>query len=99
MLVSRHQAGIGRDLWRSSSPAPCSKQGHLEQIAQGCGQSEFAYLQGWRLCNLSGQPVPAHGHPYNRKDFFSCSERTSQPLKKLQATLTYFGSNLILAAF
>jgi len=26
--------GVGRDLWRSSSPTPLLKQGHLQQAAQ-----------------------------------------------------------------
>jgi len=35
----------GRDLWRSSGPAPLPKQGHLEQAAQGLAQAGFAYLR------------------------------------------------------
>lgn len=31
----------------------CSKQGHLQQVAQGCVQSGSKYLQRWRLQNLS----------------------------------------------
>lgn len=33
---------------------PCSRQGQLEQIAQNCVKSDFEYLQGLRLHNLSG---------------------------------------------
>ena len=29
----------------------------------------FEYLQEWRLCNLSGQPVPVFGHTYSEKVF------------------------------
>lgn len=51
----------------------------------GCSahvQSEFAHLQGRRLCNLSGQPVPACGHICNKKkDFFLMFRKSPQPLK------------------
>jgi len=29
----------------------------------------FEYLQGWRLHNLSGQPVPGLGHPHSEETF------------------------------
>jgi len=29
----------------------------------------FKYLQGWRLHNLSGQPVPVLSHPHSEKVF------------------------------
>jgi len=45
------------------------KQGYLEPVAQGCVQTAFEYLQGWRLHNLSGQPVPVLGHPDSKKVF------------------------------
>lgn len=38
---------IGKDLWRSSTSTPCSKQGQLQQLAQDCVQVGFEYLQGW----------------------------------------------------
>lgn len=41
-------------------PAPQFKQGHLIRAgchSRECDQSGFEYLQGWRLCNLSIQPV------------------------------------------
>ena len=59
----------GGDLWRSSGPTPVLKQGHLEQVAQDCIQMAFQYLQGWRLHNLSGQPVPVLGHSPSKKVF------------------------------
>ena len=55
--------GVGKDLWRSSSPTPLLKQGHLEQAAQDCVQAGFEYLQRRRLHNLPGQPVPVLRHP------------------------------------
>lgn len=39
------------------SPTPCSQQGHLEPVAQGCIPLDFEYLQRWRLYKLSGQLV------------------------------------------
>ena len=45
------------------------KQGHLEPVAQGHVQTDFEYLQGWRLCSLSGQPVPVLSHLHSEKVF------------------------------
>jgi len=45
---------------------PCSKQGQLLQVAQDHDQLGFDCLQGWRLHNLSGQPVPVFSHPCNK---------------------------------
>lgn len=47
---------VGRHLWRHSSLL-CSKPSLLQHISQCCVQSDFKYLQGWRLNKLSGQPV------------------------------------------
>uniref|UniRef100_A0A8B9P213 CUB and sushi domain-containing protein 3 n=1 Tax=Apteryx owenii TaxID=8824 RepID=A0A8B9P213_APTOW len=60
---------VGRDLWRSSSPTPLLKQGHLEHVAQDCIQAGFEYLQRRRLHHLSGQPVPVLCHPHSEKVF------------------------------
>uniref|UniRef100_A0A8B9Q4U4 Transmembrane protein 19 n=1 Tax=Apteryx owenii TaxID=8824 RepID=A0A8B9Q4U4_APTOW len=60
---------FGRDLWRSSSPTLLLKQGHLEHVAQDPVQVGFEYLQGWRLHNLSGQPVPVLCHPHSKEVF------------------------------
>jgi len=38
---------------------PLPKQDHLQQVAQDLVQVSFEYLQGRRIHNLSGQPVPA----------------------------------------
>ena len=57
-------AEVGRDLWRSSGPTPLLKQGHPEPVAQ-----DHEYLQGWRLHNHLGQPVPVLGHPHSEKVF------------------------------
>jgi len=45
------------------------KQGHLEPVAQDHVQMAFENLQGWRLHNLLGLPVPVVSH--------LCSEKTS----------------------
>jgi len=60
---------VGRELWRSSSPTPLLKQGHLQPVSQDHDQTAFEYLQGWRLHQLPGQPVPVLGHPHNEKLF------------------------------
>jgi len=49
---------VGRDLWKSFSPLPMPKQGHLEQVAQDLVQAGFEYLQR-RVHKPSGQPVPS----------------------------------------
>lgn len=50
---------VARDLWRSSGPTPLLKQRHLDQFAQDYGQMAVEDLQGGRLYNLHGKPVPA----------------------------------------
>ena len=62
-------AEVGRDVWRSSGLTPLLKQGHLEMVAQDHAQMAFEYLQGWRLHNLTGQPVPVLSHPHGEKVF------------------------------
>ena len=57
--------GFGRDLCRSSSPTPLTKQGHLQQAAQDLVQAGLEYLQRRRLHNLPGQPGPGLRHPQN----------------------------------
>jgi len=59
----------GRHFWRSSGPISLLHQGHLEPVAQDHVQTAFEYLQGWRLHNLSGQPVPQPRHPHSEKVF------------------------------
>jgi len=61
--------GVGRDLWRSSSPTPLPKQGHLKQGAQDCVQVGFKYLQRRRLHNPSGQAVPVLSHSQSKEIF------------------------------
>nr|XP_009479083.1 PREDICTED: transmembrane protein C5orf28 homolog [Pelecanus crispus] len=60
---------VGRVFWRSSSPSPLLKQAHVEPVAQHHVQTAFEYLQGCRLPNLSGQPVPVHSH-HHRENVF-----------------------------
>lgn len=71
-VKSSHRAvEVGESLWRSS-PTPCSDQGKLEQVAQNIAQLGTEYLQGWWLCNLSGEPVSVLDHsPYRKVFFFS----------------------------
>ena len=59
---------VGKDLWKSH-PTLLLKQGHLDQAAQDCVSTAFEYLQGWKLHNLSGQPVSVLSHPHSKKVF------------------------------
>jgi len=59
--------GIGRDFWRSCTPTPLPKQGHLQQAAQDLLQAVFEYLQRRRLHNPPGQPVPMLCHPQSKE--------------------------------
>ena len=71
MTISQNHrtAQVGRGLLRSRGLPLQLKHGHLELVAQVCIQLGFAYLQGWRLHNLSGQPVPVLGHPHSKRVF------------------------------
>jgi len=60
---------VGRQLYRQSCPTPVLKQGHLEPVVQDSVQLAFKYLQGWRLHNPSGQPLPLLSHPHSEKVF------------------------------
>ena len=62
-------AGVGGDLWRSSGPTTLLNQGHLGPVAQDHIQMASEYLQGWRLHNLHGEPVPVLHHPHSQKVF------------------------------
>jgi len=43
--------------------SPLPKQGHLQKAAQDCIQAGFEYLQGRKIHNPSGEPVPVLCHP------------------------------------
>lgn len=45
------------------------KQGDLEPVAQDLVQTDFEYLQTWRLHNLSSQYAPVPSHPQSEKVF------------------------------
>lgn len=47
----------GWDFWRASGSNLLLKQGPLETVAQDHVQMAVEYVHGWRLHNLSGQPV------------------------------------------
>lgn len=55
--------------WRSTGPTSLLKQGHLEQVAHGCVQTDFKYLQAQRLYHLHEQPVVVLGYPHSQKVF------------------------------
>ena len=48
---------------------PLLKQGHPEPVAQDYVQMAVEYLQGWRLHNLSGQPIALLSYPHSEKVF------------------------------
>lgn len=50
---NRRIVGFGRVLWRSSSPAPLSRQGHLEQVTQKPVQVSFECLHGEAACSCA----------------------------------------------
>jgi len=50
---NHRMVGVGRDLWRSSSPTPLPKQALQDQAAQDLVQADFEYLQRRRIHNLS----------------------------------------------
>jgi len=66
-------AEAGRHLWS----IPLLKKGQLKPAAQDCVQMDFECLQGQRLHNLSGQPVPMLSHPLSNNIFFLCSDEIS----------------------
>lgn len=49
---------------------PCSGQGLLQEVAQGC-PARFCYRQGWKCHNLSGQLLPVFDHTYSQKAYCS----------------------------
>jgi len=58
---------VGRDHCRSSCPTALLRQGHLEEpVTQDHVQIAFEYLQGGRLHNQSGKPMPVFSHPYSK---------------------------------
>lgn len=64
--IDHRIAEVGRDFQRSLVQLPRSAQDQLEQVDQG---SAFEHPQGWRLCNLFGQPVAVLDHPPGKKNF------------------------------
>lgn len=65
-IQQRHKtAEAGGHVWRAPLQPPSSEQGQLQQDAQGRGQPASPHLQGWRVCKLSGQPVPVRDHPHS----------------------------------
>lgn len=60
---------VGSGLWKSSGLNSLLKQGHLQLIAQDHIQTEFEYLQKWRMHKLSGHPMLVVDHPHSIKGF------------------------------
>lgn len=55
VLEKSQKVGVGRDLWRYSSPTPMLKQVHLEQVGHNHIQMSVKHLHRRRLSNLSEQ--------------------------------------------
>ena len=62
--------------------SPLLKQDQLERDSQYRIQLGFEYFHGWRLHNLSGQPVPVINHPPSREVFY-CIEMEGPVLQFL----------------
>ena len=59
---------MGRHLWRpSGAGSRWYSRATRSHLPRTCVQMAFEYLQGWRLRNLSGQPVPVLSHPHSKK--------------------------------
>jgi len=61
---------IEKDLWKSSGQPCLVKQYHLQSVAQDHVQTAFENLQGRRLRNLPGQPMPVFSYSH-RENMFS----------------------------
>lgn len=83
----------GRNHWRSSGPTFLLEQSPVEHIIQHCVQRAFGYLQGRRLHNLSGQPLPEPS-PCVLSTFLPChclgfnNDQGSPPGARLQRDLS-----------
>lgn len=62
-LADNHRiVRVGRNLWRSPSPASLPRQGHQEQVTPEQVQMGFECLWKGRLHDLPGQLVPKLCH-------------------------------------
>ena len=68
-LSQNHRmADVGRHLYTLSSPTPALSLPY-NSVPQDCVQKAFEYLQGNKLQNLSGQPIPVLGHSHSEEFF------------------------------
>lgn len=69
--ASNHRISEWERLERSISGAICSNL-PAQAVFPGANctgiQVVLECLQGWRLHNLAGQPVPVQGHPYSKSE-------------------------------
>lgn len=65
---------VERDSWRSSCLPPPLMQSHLQLVVHDHVLTFFAYLQGWRLRNLPGQPVSVFSHVQGKEVFLEVQE-------------------------
>lgn len=66
----------GRDVLRSSSPAPLLKQGQIELVAQDSGKILSISKDGESTVSMprNGQPIPVFDHSHHKMDFSVCSD-------------------------
>lgn len=63
-------AGDKREVWKSSSPIPCSKKGHLEEVTWSHVKWDFEQVLEWKFHSLSRQIVPLFDFSHTRKFFY-----------------------------
>ena len=74
---NHRMVGVGRNLWRSSSPTSLLKQDHLEQAALDHVQEGFEYVQRRRLHNPSWVACSSTLSLPKQRSSSSCSDGTS----------------------
>ena len=74
---NHRMVGVGRNLWRSSSPTSLLKQDHLEQAALDHVQEGFEYVQRRRLHNPSWAACSSTLSLPKQRSSSSCSDGTS----------------------
>lgn len=72
---------VGRNIWRSPGPTSLIKQYLLELVIQDHVREALEHLQGGRLHNPTGQPVPELSHLHSEKAF--PDSQTEPPMLQL----------------
>lgn len=77
---------MGRDLCKSSHPT-LLEQDELKKGVQDFVKWTSEYLQGWRLHNLPGKPIPVFNHPYSKIDL-TFKPNFFQPMSLISSLFT-----------